>query len=156
MTSPMMIPMIVPSTSVLSNPFLASVDPALEGRELGPWLMIPASITVPLAVLIGVALAWYFVRLGRSDVTPERRIVRRMSIGLVAFGLVPFVRGLSFVHPHEDRIGFAVAWSAVLLLVCLSLMLAIVDFVLTARRGMREFRTLRDETLSGKGGGDGA
>lgn len=127
-----------------------TVDPALAGRELGPWYMVPAWVTVPLACVAGAAIVWYFLRLGRSDVPRERRWVRRISLVLVGAALVPLVRGLTFAHPHEDRSGFAIAWAMVLLLVVASLVLAVVDVMLTARRGLADYRDLKRETFGGK------
>lgn len=126
------------------------VDPALAGRELGPWTMVPAWATVPLAAAAAMALAWYFVRLGRADVPRARRWMRRVSAALLAASLVPLVRALSFVHPHEDREGWAVAWSLVLMAVVVCALLAIVDFIATARSGVREYREMRRETLGGR------
>ena len=127
-----------------------TIDPALEGRELGPWYMVPAWITVPVACIAGVAIVWYFVRLGRPDVPRERRWVRRISLVLVGAALIPLVRGLTFAHPHEDRSAFAIAWAMVLLLVVASLVLAVVDVMLTARRGLADYRELKRDTLGGK------
>jgi hypothetical protein len=126
------------------------VDPALEGRDLGPWFMVPWWISVPVGCAVGAVAVWYFIRLGRSDVPRERRWVRRISLVLVFAALVPLVRGLTFAHPHEDRAAFATAWAMVLLLVLSSLVLAIIDVMLTARRGLQDYRELRRETLGGK------
>lgn len=128
----------------------AVIDPALEGRELGPWTMVPWWVTVPVACALAIALVWYFVRLGEADVPRERRWIRRVSIVCALAALIPLVRGLTFVHPHEDRAGFAVAWAFVLLAVVACLVLAVVDVMLTTRRGVREYRELRRETLGGK------
>ena len=127
-----------------------AVDPALEGRELGPWFMVPWWISVPVAGIVGAIAVWYFIRLGRSEVPRERRWIRRISLLFVIASLAPLVRGLTFAHPHEDRSAFAVAWASVLMLVLASLVLAVVDVMLTARRGLHEFRELRRETLGGK------
>ena len=129
---------------------LARVDPVLEGRDLGPWFMAPWWITVPVACAVGAVAVWYFVRLGRPDVPRERRWVRRISLVFVMAALIPLVRGLTFAHPHEDRSAFAVAWAMVLMLVLSSLVLAIVDVMLTARRGLQDYRELRREMLGGK------
>lgn len=131
------------------------IDPALEGRDLGPWFMVPWWISVPVAGAVGAVAMWYFIRLGRPDVPRERRWVRRISLVLVTAALIPLVRGLTFAHPHEDRSAFAVAWAMVLMLVLASLVLAVVDVMLTARRGLSEFRELRRETLGGKRRDDG-
>ncbi|MFZ9881969.1 MAG: hypothetical protein ACO3QC_11265, partial [Phycisphaerales bacterium] len=74
------------------------IDPALVGRELGEWTMVPAWVTVPLAVAAVAALLWYFVRLGRAEVPVARRRMRRVSIAVLLAATVPLVRALSFVH----------------------------------------------------------
>lgn len=131
----------------------APIDPALAGRELGPWFMVPWWISVPLAVAVGALLVWYFVRLGRADVPRGRRLVRRSSVVLALVALFPLVRALTFAHPHEDRVGFAVAWSSVVFLLIICFLLAIVDVILVARGGVREFRSLRRATFGGRSEG---
>jgi hypothetical protein len=133
----------------------ASVDPALAGRDLGPWFMVPWWISVPLALLVAGALVWYFVRLGGADVPRGRRWLRRISVVLALVGLAPLVRALTFAHPHEDRVGFAVAWSSVLFVIIACFILAIVDVVLVARGGLRDYRSLRRSTFGGGRGSGG-
>ncbi|MFM1823308.1 MAG: hypothetical protein RI967_1574 [Planctomycetota bacterium] len=132
-----------------------AVDPALAGRELGPWTMVPAALSVPVAIVVGAVLVWYFVRLGRPEVPRARRLVRRMSIVCALAGLPALVRGLTFVHPHEDRAGWALAWSVTLLALVAWATLAVVDVILTLREGWREYRALRRETLGGRARADG-
>jgi hypothetical protein len=127
-----------------------AIDPALAGRELGPWFMVPWWVSVPLALVAGALLVWYFVRLGKSDVPWGRRWLRRASVVLAIAGLIPLVRGLTFAHPHEDRVGFAVAWSSVLFVMLACLVVAIVDVILVARGGVREYRALRRDTFGGR------
>jgi hypothetical protein len=127
-----------------------AIDPALAGRELGPWFMVPWWVSVPIALAAGALLVWYFVRLGKSDVPWGRRWLRRASVALAIAGLIPLVRGLTFVHPHEDRVGFAVAWSSVLFVMLACLVLALVDVILVARGGLREYRMLRRDTFGGR------
>lgn len=123
------------------------VDPALAGRDLGPWTMVPAAVSVPAAIALAVLLAWYFVRLGRAEVPRGRRRLRRASIVCALVALVPLVRALTFVHPHEDRVGWAVSWSIVLFALTGWALLAVIDFVLVARSGLREYDALRRETF---------
>lgn len=134
----------------------STIDPALAGRELGPWFMVPWWISVPVAVLLAVALVWYFLRLGRADVPRGRRWLRRASAVVALVGLGPLVRALTFAHPHEDRVAFAVAWSSVLFVLVVCLLLAVVDVFLVTRSGVREYRALRRQTLGGKGAAGGA
>ena len=143
--------MIAPIAGIDPAPGPA-LDPALIGRELGPWLMVPWWVSVPLAAIIAGGLVWYFVRLGRADVPIGRRWLRRISVVLALACLAPLVRGLTFVHPHEDRVGFAVAWSIVLLILVACLVLATVDAFLVVRGGMREFRAMRRDTMGGRAG----
>jgi hypothetical protein len=131
---------------------LLDIDPALAGRDLGAWQMVPWWVTVPSACALGAALVWYFIRLGSPDVPRGRRWLRRVSVVFALAALVPLVRGLTFAHPHEDRVGFAVAWSVVLLMLVACLLLALVDVIVTMRGGVREYRELRRETLGGKRG----
>jgi len=130
---------------------LAAIDPALQGRELGPWHMVPWWASAPVAIASLAVLAWYFRRLGGAEVPRERRTVRRLSILFAAVAIVALVVGLTVIHPHENRRGFALAWLAVALASSSCLVLALLDILLTARRGVAEFRALRRETLGGRG-----
>jgi hypothetical protein len=130
----------------------AAIDPALAGRDLGPWFMMPWWISIPAALVIAGLLVWYFVRLGRPDVPRGRRWLRRISVVLAIAGLAPLVRALTFAHPHEDRLAFAVSWSTVLFVIVACLVLAVIDVILVTRGGMREYRALRRDTFGGKRG----
>ena len=145
----------VTASVVASSSDPVVVDPALAGRELGPWTMVPAALSLPVAIAMGALLVWYFVRLGRPEVPRSRRIVRRMSIVCALAGLPALVRALTFVHPHEDRAGWALAWSVTLLALVAWATLAVVDVILTLREGWREYRVLRRETLGGRARADG-
>ena len=133
----------------------ASIDPALAGRELGPWFMVPWWVSVPVAVTLAVVLIWYFIRLGRSDVPRGRRWLRRASVVLALVGLGPLVRALTFAHPHEDRVAFAVAWSSVLFVLIACLILAVIDVFLVTRSAVHEYRAMRRQTFGGKGAANG-
>ncbi|MFM7261983.1 MAG: hypothetical protein ACKO3W_15445 [bacterium] len=138
---------------------LASIDPALEGKELGPWMMVPAVVSVPLAATLAAVLIWYFVRLGRGDVAPLLRRIRRLGIAFALASLVPFVRALTFVHPHEDRAGWATAWAVAFLALLGWFLLAVVDVVIVLRGGARDYRELRREVFGRpkeNGANDGA
>jgi hypothetical protein len=74
---------------------------------------------------------------------------------LAIAGLAPLVRALTFAHPHEDRLAFAVAWSTVLFVIVACLLLAVIDVILVTRGGMQEYRELRRTTLGGRRGGSG-
>lgn len=132
-----------------------TIDPALVGRDLGEWTMVPAWISIPVALAVAGALVWYFARLGRPDVPRSRRWVRRASVVCALAGLPALVRALTFVHPHEDRAGWALAWSMALLALVAWATLAVVDLVLTARGGWHEYRALRREVFGGGKRADG-
>jgi len=135
---------------------LGAIDPALAGRELGPWHMVPWWASGPVAVACLAALGWYFRRLGSGDVPRERRVVRRFSILFAMVAVVALVVGLTVIHPHENRRGFALAWLAVSIASMACLMLAVFDVFLTTRRGLAEFRALRREAFGGRGPGKDA
>ena len=126
-----------------------TMDPALTGRDLGPWHMIPALVSVPIACVLAITLLWYFARLGKSDVPVLQRRVRRTGIVFALAALVPLVRALTFVHPHEDRVAWATAWSVALLALVLWFLLAIVDVILVLRGGIREYSELKREVFGG-------
>ena len=131
------------------------VDPALVGRELGPWTMLSPWVTVPSAVAIAGILVWYFAALSRRGLPRSVRRVRRIGIAFALAALVPLVRATSFVHPHEDRMGWAVAWGLVVVALAPAAFLAVVDAVLVTRAGVRDLRALRRETLGGRARADG-
>lgn len=130
---------------------LGAIDPALAGRELGPWHMVPWWASGPVAVACLAALGWYFRRLGRAEVPRERRLVRRFSILFAAVTVLALVVGLTVIHPHENRRGFALAWLAVSIASMACLLLAVLDVFLTTRRGIVEFRALHREAFGGRG-----
>lgn len=132
------------------------IDPALAGRELGSWTMVPPATSVPAAIALAALLLWYFRRLGRKDVPATRRRLRRASIVFALVGIVPLVRVLSFVHPHADRVGWALMWSAVLLALLGWALLAVIDVILVARSGMREYAALEREFLRRPGADEAA
>lgn len=132
-----------------------AIDPALVGRDLGPWTMVSPWLTVPVATIVAGFLIWYFAALGRRGLPPPVRRVRRLGIAFALAGLVPLVRGLSFAHPHEDRVGWAVSWGLVVLALAPAALLALVDAALVARFGVRDLRALRRESLGGKARADG-
>lgn len=123
------------------------IDPALAGRDLGSWTMVPPLVAVPAAIALAAVLLWYFRRLGRKDVPAARRRLRRASIVFALVGIAPLVRVLSFVHPHADRVGWALMWSAVLLALLGWALLAVIDLIVVARSGMREYAALEREFL---------
>lgn len=124
--------------------------------EQRPWLMVPIAAALPVALVIIAVLAAYFVRLGRDDVPRERRIVRRLSVATAITAVAGLFFGLAWFDPHQDRRGFALAWIAVAVAVASCLLLAFLDVLVTARRGLLDFRQLRKETLGGdRGRSDG-
>ncbi len=123
------------------------LDPALVGRELGHWHMVSAWLSVPMAIGIGALLLWYFVRLGRPSVPRGRRRLRRASIGFALVGLIPLLCGITFVHPHEQRFAWAASWALALLALLGWFSIALVDFLLVARSGLREYDELRRKAI---------
>ena len=153
---------------------IAQTDPALQGRDLGPWFMLPAWFSVPCAIVLAGVLCWYFVRLGVSStgsantgsastgsastgnpdsggagVSRALRWVRRLGILCALAAIGPLLRAVTFVHPHEQRVEWATAWSLAILALFACFLLAIVDVILVLRGGLREYSDLRREVFGG-------
>lgn len=86
-----------------------------------------ASITV--AVALSAMLSWYLIRVGRADVPPSRRRIRRFSIVVMLVSLPVFVRGLSFIDPATDQRAYVTTWTLATFLVLVVIATAIMDAV---------------------------
>lgn len=145
-------PVIADTSLSLTMALVAEVDPALRGRELGSWFVLPAWFSVPFAILLAGVLCWYFVRLGHPHVPRAIRWVRRIGIVCALAAIGPLLRAVTFVHPHEERVEWATAWSLAILALFAWFMLAILDVILVLRGGLREYSDLRREVFGGHRG----
>lgn len=96
--------------------------------------MIGAVLVPPLwSVLVAGATAglifWYFRRMGRADVPPSRRRVRRLSLITVLAVLPILVRVLSFVDPEQQPGEFIAWWSVIFVLILVIVAIALLDMM---------------------------
>lgn len=85
--------------------------------------------TLPIAMLIVAGVIWYFLRLGRDDVPPSRRRVRRLSLVAALATLPMLVWVLSFIRPEQQPGLFIALWSIVFVLILIIVALALLDMV---------------------------
>ena len=98
---------------------------------------VPATVTIPLALVIGASVLSYWQRLGQTGVPESRRRIRRASIVLMLVALPVFVRALSFVDPDVHPTDYVVTWLLALVLIGLVLVTAGIDVVDTLRLHVR-------------------
>jgi len=105
----------------------------LGAAHLSPWL------TIPVAGAIIAALGYYWHQLGHAGVPPTRKMIRRWSIAFMMLACFDLVVALSFAD-HAARPQFYVAaWSGVLMLMLLVVVIAFVDLLNSMRLQRREF-----------------
>jgi hypothetical protein len=90
-------------------------------------------MTVPIALLIVVGLAWYWTALAEDEVPASRRRVRRLSMVLMLASLPAFVLGLSVFDPAVDQIAYVIAWLVAIALVFLVFLSALLDVAVSMR-----------------------
>jgi hypothetical protein len=90
-------------------------------------------MTVPLALLIVVGLAWYWTALAEEEVPVSRRRVRRSSMVLMLVSLPAFVLGLSVFDPAVDQIAYVITWLVAIALVLLVFLGALLDVAVSMR-----------------------
>jgi C4-dicarboxylate-specific signal transduction histidine kinase len=104
---------------------------------------LSAFVTVPLAIVIGLGLAWYWMRLGNSEVPASRRRIRRTSVVFMLTSLPMFVRGLSILESKTKPREYVLTWTMAMLMVALVMITAAID----AANNMRLHRRLRRQAL---------
>jgi hypothetical protein len=90
-------------------------------------------VSLPGGLLIAAWLAWYWVRLGGTDVPAARRHRRRATIVLLYAALALLVAGLSFIDPRVHQAAYVTVWSITLLMMLIIFIAACFDAVLTVR-----------------------
>lgn len=90
------------------------------------YAFIHPGVSIPLALMCGMWIVWYWRRLGRAEVPESRRRIRRASMLVMAVTLPIMVRGVSFVD-EQNPVDFVVAWGMIILLVLLILIVATID-----------------------------
>jgi len=98
-------------------------------------------VTLPAAILVALILVWFWFRLGRPEVPPARRRVRRLSLFLMLLSLPAFVRGLSYLDREvpADQSDYLLAWSLGLMLALAVFLTACADVLVSMRIHRREY-----------------
>jgi hypothetical protein len=108
-------------------------------------------VVVPIAALLVLGCAWYWRALGRADVPPGRRRIRRHSMVLITVGIVLITLGLSVLDPATRPVPYVATWAGVLVIVLLVVITALLDALYTVGWHRRErtrqlVRTMSDAT----------
>lgn len=92
---------------------------------------LPWALTVPIAAVLALAILWYWTSLGKPNVPPSRRRIRRASMLVLLVSLPVSVQALSFISHQSNPSQFVIIWSMLLLLLLLLVITAIADVVNT-------------------------
>jgi hypothetical protein len=92
---------------------------------------LPAMFTIPPLALAAAGLVWYWLLLGRPNVPPSRRRIRRISIAIMLLGMPLLVRGVSFLDPaiQSQHRAYVTTWLLVLVFVLAVVVTAVFDIV---------------------------
>ncbi|MFT3684485.1 MAG: hypothetical protein QM783_06070 [Phycisphaerales bacterium] len=101
--------------------------------------LISPLIAIPLAAIGMVLFAAHTLVIQRADMPQSRRKVRMAIDVLSMFVVAAVAYGASIVNPADQK-AFVLCWLLVVGLVGVSLLLAMVDVVITLRLAMRERR----------------
>jgi O-antigen/teichoic acid export membrane protein len=110
---------------------------------------VHAAYTISAAIVIVALMVIYWFRLGRSDVPPRRRRVRRISL-IGAFVSIPaLVAGLTYFGPTSHPIAYVITWSVVLVAVIFVCITAVFDmyvsFEIQQERLSKDLANAREE-----------
>ena len=92
---------------------------------------LPWVLTVPIAIVFGNAILWYWIALNKPNVLASRRRIRRASMAVLLVSLPVFVRAISFINHQANPNQFVIIWSMLLLLLLLLVITAIADAINT-------------------------
>jgi hypothetical protein len=104
---------------------------------------------VSIGVLLALASAWYWQRLGREDVERSTRAIRRASLVLGLIAVFVLVRSASFVDSEVSPSAYISAWLTALGLVFLVVVLVSVDVFNSIRMHRRFAEQEALKTASG-------
>ena len=90
---------------------------------------MPPILSVSIGCLLLFSCIWYWQRLGRADVEPSRRAIRRASLVLAALAVFALVRAASFVDSEIHPGNYVTSWLAAFGLIFLFILLVAVDLV---------------------------
>ena len=116
-------------------------------------------LSIGLGGLMCLTCGWYWHRLGRQDIEPSRRGIRRASLVLAVLAIFALVRAASFVDYKIDPGGWVTSWLAAIGLLFLFLLLVAMDllnsFLIYRRLLMEDALTAARELHSTVEGGSG-
>lgn len=101
-------------------------------------VLVPPIITVPITIVLALALMWYWARLGRPEVPNTRRTIRRFTILITLITLPIVVNALSIINPQSSPRQFMIAWTVVVLLMIVLMLVAVVDMMNNFRIHQRQ------------------
>ena len=106
--------------------------------------LLPAIVIVPVSALLMIFVAIHLVRVTRHPkLPPSRRRIRQANTTLL-LAAIPFLAiGLSLVNPDDEPRRLAFAWLTTICLLGMSIMLAMLDMLNTARLFRSHRRRLR-------------
>ncbi len=108
-------------------------------------------VAVTIASAIILAMAWYWPRLARAEVSVAHRRVRRASLVLGLVGLIGATLGFGIIDPDATPVPYMVAWGAASLAIFGVVMLALLDALISLRlhrAAMGETRRRSAESLA--------
>lgn len=105
---------------------------------------IHPALTIPVAVAVVIFLAWFWRRLGRPNVPPSRRLIRRCSVSLMIVTVPILVAAMSLFDSQVDQRRWVTAWTIVTLLLLLIIASAVVD----ATNNLRIHRLERADAMT--------
>ena len=121
---------------------------------------MPPVLSLAIGCLLLICCIWYWQRLGRGDVEPSRRAIRRASLVLAALAVFALVRAASFVDSEIHPGNYVRSWLAAIGLIFLFLLMVAVDLVnsllLYRRMLLQEALTAAQDLQSQVDRGEGA
>jgi hypothetical protein len=117
----------------------------LAATHLDPWL------TVSLAAIVLVGMAWYWPRLAAPEIPRIRRRIRRASLLVGLLGVVGAALGFGLIDPDRTPIPYLFAWAGAGLAIGTVVLLAVVDALVSVRIHRQAMGAVRRESAASLG-----
>jgi hypothetical protein len=108
--------------------------------HLDPWL------TVTLAAIVLLGMAWYWPRLAAPEIPRLRRRIRRASLLVGCLGVIGAALGFGLIDPDRTPIPYLFAWAGAGLAIGAVVLLAIIDALVSVRIHRRAMGEVRRES----------